>query len=442
MPPRRGALGSLVRLFRALLVARASLASPPSPRGGGVRRAVVTASLEAVASEWVTACAGAAALTAWALHLGAGPALVAAVAALPPLAQALHLPALRATRRFGVRRVALAASVAARQPYLALALLPALPVGAGARRALLVALAAATAALGAFAQHAWTSWSTSLFRAPVRGRVLGLRSARSAASAASAALAVGVVLDRCAGPRRGVALAALAGVAWGAGVASTWLLARQPVPPAPPRALASTTPITAAPRVRRALGYTVAWNAAAGLTASLGALLVVEHLRLGYRALALHGAGVALGWAVMAPRWGRWVDRAGAGPALALSTAGAAALPFLWMATSAWSLWPIAADALLGGVLVSGQAVASAALPAAVAPAGRRDDVAAAYAAAGGLSFAAAALASGFLADRLPALVRVAGELLLGRKLLFAAASVARLAAALLARRVLAQEAA
>src|SRR5690349_4095239 len=90
---------------------------PNRPRRvGPVRRALLLTSVDGALAEWVPALAGGATLTAWALYLRSGPFLVAALAAVPSLAQSLQLPAARLSARFGARRVALAASVAARQP--------------------------------------------------------------------------------------------------------------------------------------------------------------------------------------------------------------------------------------------------------------------------------------------------------------------------------------
>src|SRR6266536_5436289 len=116
-------------------------ARPLTSAAGRVRRSLVFSTLEAIVSEWVPACAGGAALTAWALHLGAGSTAVAALAALPSLAEVCQLPAAWITARLGARRVALGASIAARQPYLALAATPWLPFGIAGRRAVLFVVA-------------------------------------------------------------------------------------------------------------------------------------------------------------------------------------------------------------------------------------------------------------------------------------------------------------
>jgi hypothetical protein len=301
-----------------------------------------------------------------------------------------------------------------------------------------VAVSAAAALFGAIAQHAWFTWVAALFRAPLRGRVLAHRAGRVTLAGSAGALAVGVILDRC-GPRAlPYALAALAAIAWLSGLVSAALLARLHAPRAArrPRAPVRVREALAPARVRRGLRYTAAWHAALGTTASLTVVVMLNHLRLPLLAVAGHGVVVAGASALAAPFWGRAVDRAGVGRVLVLSAAGAATLPFLWLAASRQVLWPVAVDAVLGGVLLGGQGVAATNLAVAVAPRGRRAEVHASYSTAAGLAFAAASVASGVLTTKLPLFVGVAGAGVAVRKLVFAAGGAARLGAAALSARV------
>jgi hypothetical protein len=408
---------------------------PRTGRPGPVRRALLITSVDGALAEWVPALAGGAALTAWALYLRSSPFLIAALAAVPSLAQSLQLPAARLSARFGARRVALAASVAARQPYLLLAATPWLPLPTGARRALLVSVAASAAALGAIAQHAWLTWTADLFRGPIRGRVLGRRTGHAVLSGSLAAFGAGVLIDHARGSARPVMLAALALAAWAAGLASTCVLARQHAPARARRpAEAPAAPAPCAPRApaaRRALAYASTWNAALGVAAALTTVHMIGTLHLGFTAIALHGALGALAYVAAAPFWGRALDRFGVGRVLAISTALAAAVPLLWLATSEETLWPAAIEAILGGSVLAGQRLAATTLPISAAPPGGRDALVAASAAAGGLSFAAASVAAGALAHALPA----AGLAVAGPRVVLAAGGVAaRLGALAFAR--------
>jgi MFS family permease len=192
--------------------------------------------------------------------------------------------------------------------------------------------------------------------------------------------------------------------------------------------------------VRRGLRYTAAWNAAIGITASLTVMVMLEFLHLPLLVVAGHGVVVALASAAAAPVWGRIVDRAGVARVLVLSAAGAAALPFLWLAASEHVLWPVAVDAVLGGVLLGGQGIAATNLPAAVAPRGLRAEVHASYSTVAGVAFAVASVASGLLTARLPVAVALGGGGIAGRKRVCAAGGAARLGAAALSAGVFRRE--
>jgi hypothetical protein len=363
---------------------------------------------------------------------------VGAVLGLPALAQIVQIPAARLTARLGARRTALAAAVASRQPYALLVLLPWLPISQEVRLALLVALAAVAAFLGAIGQHAWFSWVAVLFRAPLRARVLARRSGWVVLAGSAGALAVAVILDRCSARALPIAFATLAGIAWLSGVVSAALLARQHAPREArrPRAPVQVRAALASAPVRRGLRYTVAWHAALGTTASVTATFMLQHLRLPLLVVAGHGVVVAGAGAAAAPLWGRLCDRAGVAKVLVLSAVGAATLPFLWLGTSQQVLWPIAVDAVLGGLLLGGQGVAGSNLAVALAPKGRTAEVHASLSTAAGVAFAAGAAGTAVLTAKLPFAVAVGGAWIAVRKLVFAAGGAARLAAAAQSARV------
>jgi MFS family permease len=413
----------------------------PDSYRGAVRRALLVSTVEGILAELVSACAGGGALVAWALHLHAPAALVAGMLALPALAQSAQLPAARLTARLGARRTAVAAAITSRQAYALLALLPFIPVGDGVRLAVLLFLAAFAAFVGAIAQHAWFAWVAVLFRAPLRARVLARRSGRVTLAGSAGAVIVGAILDRCGPGTLPVALGALAGIAWLSGLVSAELLTRQHAPRAArqPRSPVQVRSALAPRRVRRGLRYTAAWNGALGLTASLTVMVMLQVLHLPLLVVAGHGVVVALASALAAPGWGKLVDRAGVARVLVVSAVGAAMLPFLWLATSERVLWPIAVDAVLGGVLLGGQGVAASNLALAVAPRGRRAEVHASYSSVAGVAFALASVASGVLTAKLPVAVGVGGGIAV-RKLVFAAGGAARLGAAALSARVFRRE--
>jgi MFS family permease len=447
----RPLLRSSSRLLRALFLLAAApalgalrgatLPGAPGGRAAGpasrVRSSLRASSAEGLFAEVVSACVGPTVLVGWALHLGAPPLEVGLVAALPQLAQLFQLPGAFGTALLGRRRAALWAVTLSRQALLPLAALPLLPLGDEGKRALLLAVAAASAALGVVGNNAWTAWMGELVPAPLRGRYFGARTALCTAGGTLAGLAAGALLDAAGGrAMREPALALLALLGCAAGAVTTVLLARQHDPPAPgvpPPTLALALRPLRDPAARGLLRYQVAWNAAVGLGGGYFTFHLLGNLHAGFTVVALHAACAAAVRVVAAPAWGRAIDRFGARPVLAACSFGAAVLPVLWIAAAPDRLWPIALDAVLSGVAWGGHGLAAFAAPLAVAPRRERPYWLAAFGAAGGLAYAAAASAGGVLAASLPPEVASLGTGGPALLVVFLLSATLRLASAFLA---------
>ncbi|HEX7623934.1 MAG TPA: MFS transporter [Anaeromyxobacteraceae bacterium] len=355
-------------------------------------------------AEVIAACSGGAALTGWALHLGMSAKLIGLLCALPVVAQVLQLGGAVLTARFGHRRTALVAIALSRQAFLPLALLPFLPLQAGGRQALLLAVAGLHHALGLVANNAWGSWMGELVPGSLRGRYFGRRTAFATVAGGACALLAGLALDG--GQQRGAAgvvLQALAAVASAAGLASVLLMSRQHARPARREPVgwilhALARPLADGP-ARRVVAYAVVWNGACGLSAPFFGLYLLRDLGSGFAVFAAQGAGLAAAKIASASAWGRWVDRVGARRVLVLCTAGLALSPLAWIVSAPGRLWPLALETALGGILLGGQSVASFALPLSVAPARERPFYLAVVAAAGGAAFALTSAAGGAVAE-------------------------------------------
>jgi MFS family permease len=347
---------------------------------------------------------GAAALTGWALHLGMSAKLIGLLAALPVVAQVLQLFGALLTARFGHRRTTLIAVALSRQAFLPLVFLPWLPFGDDGRRALLVAAAGAHHALGIVANNGWNAWIGELVPERMRGRYFGRRTAICTVAGGTFGLAVGFVLDRAQrAAAAGPVLQALALLACIMGALSVWLLSRQHAAPArrePVRwAAHAFRRALADPRAHRLVAYSVAWNAACGLSAPFFGLYVLRDLAAGYTAFAACGAGYALVRIATSATWGRAVDRAGAKPVIVLCTAGLALSPLAWALCAPDRLWPLVLETAMGGLFFGGHAVATFAMPLAVAPERERPFYLAVVAVAGGAAFALTSALGGALVD-------------------------------------------
>ncbi len=420
-----------------------SAASRPSPARGGpagrLRRSLRASVAEGVVAEWVMACAGGATITGWALYLGCGPLGVGLLGALPFLAQLMQVPGAWLTSRLGSRRSALLTVALSRQAFLPLVLLPFLPLSPEVKRGVLVAVAALHHGVGILCNNAWVTWMGDLVPTRLRGRYFGRRTAISTLSGALATLSAGSFLDGArASERTGLGLAALALTACVLGALSTALMALKHEPTRAPGPSGFRPSRFLQPfkdeAARRLLAYGVSWNAALGLAGPFLTLYLLRDLKLGFTLVALQTSATSFSRMLAAPLWGRLIDRVGARTVLRGCTAGLALSPLLWTLAGPERWWPIALDAVLGGVLLSGHGLAAFALPLAVAPSRERPFYHAAFAMTGGAAFALASACGGALAQALPANLLLLGHPCTALQLVFLAAALARGLAALLSR--------
>jgi MFS family permease len=402
-----------------------------------LRRSLQLSVWEGIAAEVVGACSGAAVLTAWALHFHASPLLLGLIVSLSQLAQWLQFPAAWITSTFGARQTAIVAVGASRQVLLPLSFLAFLPCSESTQSAVLLTVAITAALLSVIGNNAWTVWMSELVPQRVRGRYFGGRTAICTAANAVGGLSSGLLLDlaRSHGAER-LALSGLGLLACVAGAISTWLMCRQ----APPRRAHEPLRFRFAlirtpwrdPAARPLLVYQLGWNAAVGLAGSFFTVFMVTELHMGFALVALHTALTAAARVWVAPKWGRVIDEFGAKPVLVFCSFTISVLPLLWVNASPNMMWLVWCDPLLAGVLWGGHAQAIFQLPLKLAPKRERPYYLAAFATAGGLSFAAATSAAGLLASTLSDGVTV-GTGHWGRfQLLFLISSLARAAAATL----------
>jgi len=409
---------------------------------GRLRRSLRASVAEGVVAEWVMACSGGAIITAWALYLGCGPLGLALLGAMPFLAQLMQLPGAWLTTRLGSRTAALVTVAVSRQAFLPLIALPFLPLSPEDRRAVLVAVAVLHHCAGMLCNNAWVTWMGDLVPRRIRGRYFGRRTAISTLAGALAALTAGTFLDGArASERTGHGLAALALAACVLGAVSTALMALKHDAVRGPRVTGFTAERILQPlrdaAARRFLAYGATWNAALGLAGPFFTLFLLEDLKLGFTWVALQTATVALSRMLAAPHWGRLIDRVGPRTVLRACTAGLVLSPLLWVLAGPEHRWPIAVDAVLSGVLLSGHGLAAFALPLAVAPARERPFYHAAFAMTGGAAYALASAAGGALMQALPPMLLLGGQPFGALQAVFLLAALARGGAALLSRQLI-----
>ncbi len=425
------------------------LAGAPGPQAPGahpstparLRRSLRACTSEGLVAEVVSACAGGAVLTGWAIHLGASAFVTGLVVALPQMAQLLQVPAAWSTARLGHRRGCVLLVTASRFVSLPLAVLPFLHVGKATSQSVLLAVCAVAAVLGVLGNNAWVSWMSELVPRPIRGRYFGRRTALCAVAGALASGAAATLLD-WARPRglTGAALATLQVLACGSGVLTAAMMLRQhdPAPhldPTPLRLRQAIVPFRD-PSVRGLLVYLLGWNLAVGVAGSFFSLYMLQNLRMGFTLVAIHGAGMGAARVLAAPLWGRLIDRLGARPVLITCAFGISAIPLIWLFPTPTNLWPLVMDAVLAGVLWGGHNLAAFTLPLTVTPRKGRPFYLAAFAATSGFAFSVATGAGGALAGLLPAHTVVLGRPLASLQWLFAISALLRFGAWFFALRI------
>ena len=396
---------------------------------------------EGLVAEVVSAFAGGAILTGWAIHLHASAFLTGLVVALPQMAQLIQLPAAWSTAFLGRRRAAVTLVAVSRQVMLPLALLPFLGASEATGQRILFVVAALSAVLGVLGNNAWVSWMGELVPRRIRGRYFGKRTALCTVAGAAAAAAAGLLLD-WARPRgaTGTMLGVLQLCAAAGGVVTTVLMLRQH----DPTRGAERTPVSLGQALhpfrdramRGLLLYVLAWNLAVGVAGSFFALYMLQNLHMGFTLLALHGIGMATGRVLTAPLWGRIIDRLGARPVLIACGFGISTIPFIWLFPTPSFLWPLVLDAVVAGMLWGGHNLAMFVLPMTTTPRRGRPFYIAAVAMTGGLAFTVATMCGGALAETLPRQLTVLGHPICNMQLLFVLSGSLRFLAAFAALRI------
>jgi MFS family permease len=409
-------------------------------RHGRLRASLDASVAEGAAAEVFGACAGGAVLTGWALYLGASPVTIGLLAALPVAAQVVQLPAAWLTQRLGAKRLAIISIAASRLVWLPLIAVPLVHLDKTTALAAFIAVVTLAAILAVIGGNAWTAWMGDLVPGAIRGRFFGRRMVYLNIAGTTASLAAGLALDVLS-PRglKGETLATLLAVACAAGVVSIWLLLAQrgPVHREDPSApvWGDLTRSLRDPKTRPLLEYLLGWNAAVGISAGFFSYHMLANLEMGFMLVAAHGILVAAVRVASAPAWGRLVDAFGARPVLVVCSFGISVVPIIWLFVMPDRLWPIAVEAVVAGALWGGHGIATLDLSIGLSPRRGRPFYLAAFAAAGGLGFAATSALAGLLAYAIST-VRILGTPWLDVHVLFLLSAVGRLGAAWLALRI------
>jgi MFS family permease len=315
-----------------------------------MRLAIVEGSFTQVFLNWTTGSV----LVGFMLHLGAAPAEIALVSAVPYLSQLASPVAAFMAAAMGRRRMlTVAMSLGSRLSWLLAASLPMWPIDDGVRPWLLVAIVLFASLFLAAGNTLWTAWMGDVVPERERGRVFGLRTGVSGMVGMAANIGVGAFLDAVAAP---ISFQLALVVAVVTGLLGVAILGLQLDPPSPLERVRWRDLITLPLRdvgFRRFLRFTLYWNFVVMLSGPFVIPYFLQELHLTFTQVALYSAVSATAALFTTYFWGRVADRRGHKPVLIVGTLLVGLfLPSGWILAgilgNLWWLW-IAAMAEAAG---------------------------------------------------------------------------------------------
>jgi MFS family permease len=349
-------------------------------------------------------------LVGFALALGARPAAIGALSAIPLFAQLVQLPTIAMVERIRQRRkIAVIAVTASRAIILSLAALPFIP-DVQARLSLLLAGQLAITMLGSVTGCSLNSWLHQLLPRQGLGSFFADRLFWSTALGAVGAAAAGYAVDHWpfAEPLQGYSVVFAAAAL--AGFVSSWFLARVPEPvmdrTGPPLPVLSmiATPFRE-PNFRRLIIFMAAWNVASNIAAPFIAVFVLQQLRYPLTVVTTLWIVSQVASGLTLYLWGRLSDRlsnksilAVALPAYFLCLLGLVFVTIL-PAREVLTLPALFALHLLTGCASGGIGLATASLGLKLAPPAHATSYLASVGLTGSAAGAVASLLGGVLAD-------------------------------------------
>lgn len=281
-------------------------------------------------------------ITGYALWLGATPAALAVLGALPSVGQ-LAAP-LALFVRGSRQRLSILLAGGGRALFAGVLILPLLPDPWRIPGLLLIA--ALSQLVIAPVNVLWTSWMADLVPEKQRGRYFGFRNAFLGLVGTLGNLAAGTLIDHLGKPW-GFLLVLAVGAA--AGVASASILRWQYEPPStakPPSLRDFATPFSDR-RFRGFLGFVVLFMGAVSVGSPFVVPLWLQYDKMTFAQVGLWTVIAATCGLFVGPLWGRIADRAGHWRVLLwTSTVAAVVLPPLWLLASPGRLQTIWAAAV------------------------------------------------------------------------------------------------
>jgi MFS family permease len=392
---------------------------------------------------------GGAFLTGYALALGATPAAIGVLAALPLGVKLSQLyTSWRVERHGDWKGSGLHSAAIGRMVLFGAALAPFAPLSNPARLFVLMVAVALSVLAGSIYELAFLTWMAELVPPTVRGAFFARRNRVMGTVGLVASLAAAFALDRWREARGAGAAHDVRpfGVLFAIGTlfGLAGLLFLRCVP-APRRAESRTT----GPTLRQALAgpirddnfrplatFGIAWGFGIGLVAPFFTVVMLQELRMSFLAVTVLAALSTLAATASATYWGRLADHFGAKTVLRASTYLLTLSPLFWLLVNETRLWLLVPVHLFSGLAGSAFDNAVNTLVLKVAPPETRPSYLANFGAAYASSQAVAPIAGGLIATALTLHppIHASARLFPYYVLFFVAAAIRALATPLLGR--------
>jgi MFS family permease len=376
-------------------------------------------------------------VTGLALMLGANDFEIGLLTALPYLAQATQplsilLPGLANNRKW----LSIWGITVGRQIWWLV--IPLLFFKSGWALAGFLTLLTFSAAAIQIVTPVWLSWVSDIVPREIRGRFFGSRSAWIAATTLVFSILGSLVLDWTkAGGRQELGFAIIVAAAAVAAFMGSMVLNRvsDVLPAASLAGRAHPGGGWARPikdvefrRILRVFGF---WYFAIGISAPFFSPHMLLNLKMSFFLIGMYSAVSAI-VAITANRpWGTLIDRFGSRSVMTFCAAGIGFIPLIWLLPRPDFLWVLAIESVYSGLLWAGMNLASFTLPIDKSPQDDRTYYLAWFAAVTGLTFFAASILGGLLAESLSDFVwKVGKQTFVNYHIIFVISAILRIASA------------
>lgn len=284
------------------------------------------------------------ALTGFARQLGANDFVFGLLMALPVLGGVVQILASYLIERAGTRRVFFLASLyPQRLIWIGVGLVPILLKSQTSRISTAIALISISSLCGSIGSVAFLSWMGDLVPKQARGKFWGTRSALATAVGVVSAWSVGWFLDQYS-DFTGYSIVFIVAAVFGAIDIAFFHFIKEP-PMSRSEAAPTLSQIASEPlkdrRFRKFVAFWCSTMFSYLILGPFGQVYLLEELGLGFKQVSLYTQVTTNIVILLAAKWwGVMIDRFGCKPVLQVGLAAQAAIPFLWLFTSAnrWGL--------------------------------------------------------------------------------------------------------